>query len=183
MTADLFDGYAPEEFFDEIFTPDGAVRPHYDDLVARLRSFTSAELARREHLRDTAFRSAGITFTVYGEDEGVERTFPMDLLPRIIPAEEWAQIEKGLVQRVTALNRFLDDLYVGERAAVRDGIERATPRADVLWQTEQLTRWWRPWSNRIPKLRSGGKAFIAPVCAFVWQIVQMGLELSENWRA
>ena len=122
MTGDLFEGYAPEGFFDEVFAEGGTVRPHYDDLVARLRSFTSAELARREKLRDNAFRSAGITFTVYGEDEGVERTFPMDLLPRIIPAEEWTGIELGLVQRVTALNRFLDDLYVGERAAVRDGI-------------------------------------------------------------
>src|SRR5439155_1463774 len=66
--------------------------------------------------------SAAMSFAVYGEDEGVERTFPMDLLPRIIPADEWSEIELGLVQRVTALNRFLDDLYVGERAAVRDGI-------------------------------------------------------------
>jgi uncharacterized circularly permuted ATP-grasp superfamily protein len=122
MGADLFDGYAPERFFDEIFTEDGAVRPHYEDLVARLRTFTPAELGRRERLRDAAFRTAGITFTVYGDDDDVERTFPMDLLPRIIPATEWAEIEAGLVQRVTTLNRFLDDLYVGERAAVRDGI-------------------------------------------------------------
>jgi uncharacterized circularly permuted ATP-grasp superfamily protein len=122
MQADLFEGYEPEHFFDEVFTDDGTVRPHYEDLVARLRSFTSAELSRRERLRDAAFRSAGITFTVYGEGEGLERTFPMDLLPRIIPADEWSVIEAGLTQRVTALNRFLDDLYVGERAAVRDGI-------------------------------------------------------------
>ena len=73
-------------------------------------------------MRDAAFRQAGITFTVYGEGEGVERTFPMDLVPRIIPADEWAHLEEGLVQRVTALNRFLDDLYVGDQAAVKDGI-------------------------------------------------------------
>ena len=73
-------------------------------------------------MRDAAFRSAGITFTVYGEGEGIERTFPMDLVPRIIPADEWAHLEEGLVQRVTALNRFLDDLYVGERAVIKDGI-------------------------------------------------------------
>jgi uncharacterized circularly permuted ATP-grasp superfamily protein len=122
MGADLFEGYVPETFFDEVFTPDGTVRPHYEDLVARLRNFTPRELARREQLRDAAFRSAGITFTVYGEDDEVERTFPMDLLPRIIPADEWATIEEGLIQRVTALNRFLDDLYVGEQAAIHDGI-------------------------------------------------------------
>jgi uncharacterized circularly permuted ATP-grasp superfamily protein len=122
MVTDLFDGYLPESFFDEVFTADGAVRPHYEEHVARLRVFTPRELARREQLRDVAFRSAGITFTVYGEDEGVERTFPMDLLPRIIPGDEWTTIEEGLIQRVTALNRFLDDLYVGEQAAIHDGI-------------------------------------------------------------
>jgi uncharacterized circularly permuted ATP-grasp superfamily protein len=122
MGTDLFEGYVPETFFDEVFTADGTVRPHYEDLVARLRNFTPRELARREQLRDAAFRSAGITFTVYGEDDDVERTFPLDLLPRIIPADEWATIEEGLIQRVTALNRFLDDLYVGEQAVLHDGI-------------------------------------------------------------
>ena len=84
-----------------------------------------------------AFRSAGITFTVYGEDEGLERTFPMDLVPRIIPADEWAHVEQGLVQRVTALNTFLDDLYVGERAAVHDGI---VPRELVTSSTASSAR-------------------------------------------
>ncbi|MGE3619910.1 MAG: circularly permuted type 2 ATP-grasp protein [Acidimicrobiia bacterium] len=119
---DLFHGYEVGSDFDEVFAPDGTIRPHYEDLVARLGYFSPAEMARRAQLRDTAFRGAGITFTVYGEEEGVERTFPMDLLPRIVPATEWAAVEQGLVQRVTALNRFLDDLYLGERAAVRDGI-------------------------------------------------------------
>ncbi|MFP4148113.1 MAG: circularly permuted type 2 ATP-grasp protein, partial [Nitriliruptoraceae bacterium] len=84
-----------------------------------------AELARRERVRDALFRTAGITFTVYGDEAGEERTFPMDLLPRLIPAQEWAQVEAGVAQRVTALNRFLEDLYVGEQAAVRD---RVVPR-------------------------------------------------------
>ena len=75
-----------------------------------------------ERLRDGIFRTQGITFTVYGDDEGVERTFPLDLIPRIIPADEWAVIESGVIQRVTALNRFLEDLYMGEQAAVNDGI-------------------------------------------------------------
>ena len=77
-------------FFDEVFADDGSVRPHYAALVKRLGELTPDELARRERLRDDAFRSQGITFTVYGEEEGVERTFPMDLLPRVIPADEWA---------------------------------------------------------------------------------------------
>lgn len=122
MGTGLFEGYDPGPFFDEVVEPDGTVRPHYRALVDRLSSFTPVQLADLERVRDDAFRQAGITFTVYGEGEGIERTFPMDLVPRLIPASEWDHIEVGLVQRITALNRFLDDLYVGEQAAVRDGI-------------------------------------------------------------
>jgi len=122
MAGSLFDGYVPEGFFDEVVDAAGVVRPHYREVVDRLGRLSPDELARRERLRDRAFRSAGITFTVYGEGEDLERTFPMDLVPRIIPADEWDRIEGGLVQRVTALNQFLDDLYVGERSAVRDQI-------------------------------------------------------------
>jgi uncharacterized circularly permuted ATP-grasp superfamily protein len=118
----LFDGYDPGPFFDEAVEPDGAARAHYRTLLRHLDEMTPAMLAERERVRDAAFRTAGITFTVYGEGEGIERTFPMDLVPRIIPADEWAHLEQGLVQRVTALNRFLDDLYVGERAVLKDGI-------------------------------------------------------------
>ncbi|MCC5948132.1 MAG: circularly permuted type 2 ATP-grasp protein [Nitriliruptoraceae bacterium] len=120
---DLFARYDLDGFFDEVFATDGgAVRPHYTELISRLARLSPADLERRERIRDGIFRTQGITFTVYGDDAGVERTFPMDLLPRIIPASEWATIEAGVVQRVTALNRFLDDLYTGEQAAVHDGV-------------------------------------------------------------
>ncbi len=123
MAGELFDDYDPETFFDEVFAAPGEVRAHYVGLLDRLKHFSADDLARRERRRDAAFRSQGITFTVYeDQEEGIERTFPMDLLPRVITSEEWAVIEAGLVQRVTALNRFLDDLYVGERAAIHDGI-------------------------------------------------------------
>lgn len=118
----LFTDYDTEGFFDEAHGDGGSARPHYEALIAQMSAFPPAELERREKLRDEAFRTAGITFTVYGESEGVERTFPMDLVPRLIPSDEWATVEAGLAQRVTVLNRFLDDLYNGERAAVRDGI-------------------------------------------------------------
>lgn len=121
----LFDGYEHSGFFDEAFEDDGKIRPHYQALVKRLADLTPEELAARAGLRDEAFRTAGITFTVYGENEGIERTFPMDLLPRLIPSDEWEHIEAGLIQRVTALNMFLDDLYVGEGAVLRD---RVVPR-------------------------------------------------------
>jgi uncharacterized circularly permuted ATP-grasp superfamily protein len=118
----LLDGYEVGGFFDEVHADDASVRPHYRQLVARLEGFTPDELERRERIRDRLFRTQGITFTLSGDADGLERTFPMDLLPRIIPADEWEVIERGVVQRVTALNRFLEDLYVGEQAAVRDGV-------------------------------------------------------------
>src|SRR5262245_14646844 len=96
----LFATYELDGFFDEVFDVDGAVRPHYAPLLARLTGFTPDDLMKRARLRDAAFRSQGITFTVYDEGEGIERTFPMDLLPRIVPPDEWAHIEAGLVQRV-----------------------------------------------------------------------------------
>jgi uncharacterized circularly permuted ATP-grasp superfamily protein len=122
VAAGLFEAYDRGAFFDEVVSSDGHVRSHYEALVNRMSRLTPGDLLERERARDTAFRQAGITFTVYGEGEGIERTFPMDLVPRIIPVNEWATIEEGLVQRVTALNRFLDDLYVGEQAALRDGV-------------------------------------------------------------
>ncbi len=100
----------------------GRPRSHYRDLVARLEGLPAADLAERAHLADAIFRNLGITFAVYGEAEGVERTWPMDLIPRIIPAGEWDHLEQGLTQRITALNRFLDDLYVGDQAALNDGV-------------------------------------------------------------
>jgi uncharacterized circularly permuted ATP-grasp superfamily protein len=121
-TVKLFDGYEVDAFFDEMFDERGRVRDHYAALVARLEQFSSDDLIGRARLRDAAFRNQGITFTVYDEGEGIERTFPMDLLPRIVPADEWAHIEAGLIQRVSALNAFLDDLYIGERAALHDRV-------------------------------------------------------------
>ncbi len=118
----LFAGYDREGFFDEVYDARGRVRPHYRVLVERLAQLDPADLARRERLRDASFRQQGITFTVYSEGADLERTFPMDLVPRVIPAAEWAHLEAGLEQRVTALNRFLDDLYAGERAVLHDGV-------------------------------------------------------------
>jgi uncharacterized circularly permuted ATP-grasp superfamily protein len=118
----MFAGYDTGGFFDEAFDAQTSPRAHYRQLVKHFGRFDAAELARRRQLGDDVFTSRGITFTVYGEQEGIERTWPMDLFPRIIPADEWATIEQGLAQRVAALNRFLDDVYVGEQAAINDGV-------------------------------------------------------------
>jgi uncharacterized circularly permuted ATP-grasp superfamily protein len=107
--------------FDEVTGPDG-VRPHYRQLMTRLTGIDHVDLEERFAMLESIFRTLGITFAVTGHEEGLERTWPMDLVPRIIPAAEWRHLEAGLIQRVTALNHFLDDLYVGEQAAVNDGI-------------------------------------------------------------
>src|SRR5258706_9035113 len=98
-----------------MFISPDEVRPHYRVLRDYLQTLSAADFAERRRLADTTFLQQGITFTVYGEEHGVERIFPFDLVPRIIPANEWAMLERGLAQRVTALNAFLRDLYHDQR--------------------------------------------------------------------
>jgi len=98
-------------FFDEVISRDGIPRPHYDKMLHRFGQFSIEDIKARREIVNIFFRNQGITFTVYGEDEGVERLFPFDLIPRVVPAHEWQTIEKGLIQRITALNEFLYDIY------------------------------------------------------------------------
>ena len=97
--------------FDEMFTPDGAIRPHYEALLKVLTTLPREELKRRKQSADVSFLMQGITFTVYGREEGTERIFPYDLVPRLVTSEDWERIERGLTQRITALNLFLHDVY------------------------------------------------------------------------
>ena len=111
----LADAYATDGFFDEMFETPGSVRPHYQALYDRLSEMTAETFEERRRQADAQFLYQGITFTVYAEEEGIERVFPFDLVPRIIPAVEWAEIERGLRQRVLALNHFLHDVYHDQR--------------------------------------------------------------------
>lgn len=97
-------------------------RPHYTPLVSRFDEFDNDGIRGRVQLIESLFRRQGITFAVYGEDEGNERTWPLDIVPRIISASEWEHIEAGLKQRVRALNAFLDDIYQGASEIVNDGV-------------------------------------------------------------
>src|SRR5580692_2992838 len=117
----LFQGYVPETFFDEMFEPTGNVRGHYERLLARYTGMSSEEFQKKRDLADNAFLTQGVTFTVYNDQEGTERIFPFDLIPRIIPRAEWEHVERGLSQRITALNLFLHDIYHDQKI-VRDGI-------------------------------------------------------------
>ncbi|MBK9125861.1 MAG: circularly permuted type 2 ATP-grasp protein [Chloroflexi bacterium] len=97
--------------YDETFESDGSPRAPYRALVEKLSELSAEELAFRQRAADLTFLNQGITFTVYGDTQGTERTFPFDLLPRILSGKEWAHIEAGLTQRLTALNLFLHDIY------------------------------------------------------------------------
>jgi uncharacterized circularly permuted ATP-grasp superfamily protein len=107
--------------YDEMIDPAGDVRPHYAALARRVASLSDEDLAERQRLLERFFLLQGITFTVYGAESSTERIIPTDLLPRIIPAAEWATIEAGLVQRLRALNMFLADIYSDQKILV-DGV-------------------------------------------------------------
>ncbi|WP_205696939.1 circularly permuted type 2 ATP-grasp protein [Conexibacter sp. SYSU D00693] len=108
--------------FDEVFALGGIPREHAQALVAELARLGPAQLAEAGRLRDAIFVQQGITFDATGEDGPVrDRPFPLDLVPRILPADEWASIERGLEQRIRALNHFVDDVYHG-REVVRAGV-------------------------------------------------------------
>jgi uncharacterized circularly permuted ATP-grasp superfamily protein len=105
--AGLFEDYELDRAFDEMFGRSDAPREPYAALYARLRVLSKDEFAERCATRDRSFRDQGITFSLSGE----ERPFPLDLVPRVIGPEEWAVIERGVAQRVRALELFLDDVY------------------------------------------------------------------------
>ena len=124
----LLDKYEPGDFFDEMFSAEGQVRPHYGALYERFQKLEHEEFEQRRTAVDAAFLRQGITFTVYSDEQGTERIFPFDLMPRIIPAAEWNKIEAGLIQRMKALNLFLKDIYSDQRIIK----EKIVPAEEVL---------------------------------------------------
>lgn len=107
----MFQNYFTDAAFDEMLDRNGNPHHHYEPLVKVLQESTSEEFVRRKQAADLSFINQGITFTVYGHEDGTEKIFPYDLLPRIITNSEWSVVEKGLIQRITALNLFLKDIY------------------------------------------------------------------------
>jgi uncharacterized circularly permuted ATP-grasp superfamily protein len=127
--SDLFAQYDHGRFYDEMFAGPGRPHPHYQRLADRFdRLDGMPELLERQRTADQAFVNRGVTFTVYSDTAGTEKIFPFDLIPRIIPAHEWSVLERGLTQRMTALNEFLRDIY-HEQRIVREG---RVPRELVL---------------------------------------------------
>src|SRR5690242_17388499 len=105
--ADLFDGYPLGQQWDEMFGGPAEPRPAYSGLYAAVQPIDGEELAARADLLSQTYRDAGVTFAHAGE----EQPFPLDIVPRVIGAEEWAVIERGVAQRVLALEAFLADVY------------------------------------------------------------------------
>ncbi|MDQ3122514.1 MAG: circularly permuted type 2 ATP-grasp protein [Actinomycetota bacterium] len=103
-----------------MFESTGKPRAHYRALAEELGRLSFEEFEERRHAVELSFVNQGIGFTVYGQEEGIERIFPFDLIPRVIPSAEWDRLERGLIQRVRALNLFLHDVY-SEQRIVRDG--------------------------------------------------------------
>src|SRR5579872_2156864 len=115
----LFEGYETGGFYDEMFIAPGQPRPQYVKLFQKLSAMAPAQFEERRRLADLSFLIQGITFTVYSDGQGTERLFPFDLIPRILPHSEWERIDRGLSQRVVALNLFLQDVY-GKQCIFRD---------------------------------------------------------------
>jgi uncharacterized circularly permuted ATP-grasp superfamily protein len=116
----MFRGYDPGDFYDEMFCAPGIPRAHYATLFQKLATMQLSQFEERRKLADLSFLLQGITFTVYSDGRGTERLFPFDLIPRILPQAEWQRIERGLSQRVVALNLFLQDVY-GRQRIFKDG--------------------------------------------------------------
>ena len=137
MTSTLFANYdpVPDSFFDEVFESKGKPRPHYCVLVERFSEISRDNLVARREAINMLFQEQGITFTVYSANEGIERIFPFDLIPRIVPGKEWDYVERGLKQRIEALNLFLADLY-HEQRILRD---KVVP-ADLIFGCKNFRR-------------------------------------------
>ncbi len=117
----LLDAYDPENFYDELFSGKGQPRPEAASLVKWMKQLSKETLKQHQQTVQIALYKLGVTFNVYSDDRGVEKIFPFDIIPRIISAREWEWIEKGLKQRITALNLFLQDIY-SEQKIIKDGI-------------------------------------------------------------
>jgi uncharacterized circularly permuted ATP-grasp superfamily protein len=127
--------YALDHAYDEMFNGPSQLHEHYEPLLEHFTALPPEDLQRRKQAADLSFLNQGITFTVYGREEGTEKIFPYDLLPRIITSAEWEKVERGLTQRITALNLFLKDIYNDGRI-LKDGI---VPR-ELVYSCPQYRR-------------------------------------------
>jgi uncharacterized circularly permuted ATP-grasp superfamily protein len=117
----LFDAYEPGDFFDELFLSKGKPRPEASLLIQRVNNMSLVDLQQRQQAAQNTLFKLGVTFNVYSDNQGTERIFPFDVIPRIVSGDEWAWIEKGLKQRVQAINCFIQDVY-NDQKIIKDGV-------------------------------------------------------------
>ncbi|MEQ8386416.1 MAG: circularly permuted type 2 ATP-grasp protein [Coleofasciculus sp. A1-SPW-01] len=115
-----WDLYNPEDFYDELFSAKGQPRQSAAALIKWMQGLRPDELQQHRETAQIALLKLGVTFSVYSDNQGIERVFPFDIIPRIISAQEWQTLEGGLKQRIQALNLFLNDMY-GEQRILNDG--------------------------------------------------------------
>ncbi|SFD11895.1 circularly permuted type 2 ATP-grasp protein [Algibacter pectinivorans] len=119
---DLFSSYdLLPKTWDEMYNDSAVFRAQYEEFITYLENTSSEKLTKKEDLAKQLFMSQGVTFTVYNDNEGIEKIFPFDIVPRIITANEWQKIESGIKQRLKALNLFIKDIY-NEQFIIKDGI-------------------------------------------------------------
>jgi uncharacterized circularly permuted ATP-grasp superfamily protein len=116
-----FEAYDTGGYYDEMFEARGRPRAGYELLTKKLESMAEQDILRRQLAAERALLDMGITFNVYGSEHGTEKIFPFDIVPRVVEAAEWTTIERGLKQRIHALNLFVDDMYHGQRV-LSDGV-------------------------------------------------------------
>lgn len=116
-----FDTYDPENFYDELFVAKGQPRPEATVLINRINSLLPGEIQQRQQAAQIALFKQGVTFNVYGDSQGAERIIPFDIIPRTVSAHEWTHLERGLIQRVQALNLFISDVY-NQQKILKDGV-------------------------------------------------------------
>jgi uncharacterized circularly permuted ATP-grasp superfamily protein len=144
-----FSSYETQGFYDEMFEDDGRPRAHVKLLLDTIQSLSDGQLLRYKHAAERLLLQMGITFNVYGDSAGTERIFPFDLVPRIIPAVEWDYIERGLQQRIHALNAFLDDVYHDQKI-LKDGTipaEVVTSAVSYRKECHGLNPPWGVWCH------------------------------------
>ncbi|MDX1515466.1 MAG: circularly permuted type 2 ATP-grasp protein [Woeseiaceae bacterium] len=113
--------YTAEGLYDELIQSDGTPRGHARELAEYFSAMRPEELAERQRAVDRTIVDMGISFTIYSEGDNIDRAWPLDIIPRAMPGDEWNRVEQGLIQRVTALNLFIDDLY-NDRRILREKI-------------------------------------------------------------
>ncbi len=113
--------YRPGGFYDELISSPGYPRKPARQLVSYLRGLKSEEIRERQAAAELAIKTMGITFTIYSEAGNIDRDWPFDIIPRVIAEKEWAQTQEGLVQRLRALNCFIDDVY-NDQKIIKDRV-------------------------------------------------------------